>query len=148
MCFILSFWYAFSAVTDFFSQGKITKVIAELEKNSFHEGHILVWTKGIIEVVFDVVGNSRVWDCCTHMKALFLTVVLTAALFIAALKYWHIWSTEMSEFCSRDRNQNENSVGMGFWGHRAHCAKKRGTARESVCFPKACLCFSVGNWKY
>lgn len=40
-----------------------------------------------------------------HMKALFLTVVLTAALFIAALKYWHISSTEMSEFCSRDRNR-------------------------------------------
>lgn len=30
------------------------------KKHSFHEGRILVWTKGIIEVVFDVDGNSRV----------------------------------------------------------------------------------------
>lgn len=38
------------------------KVIAELKKkkkNSFHEGCILVWTKGIIEDGFDVAGNSR-----------------------------------------------------------------------------------------
>lgn len=98
--------------------------IEKKKKNSFHEGCIVVWTKGIIEVGFDVVGNSRAWACRKHMKALFLTVVLTAALFIAALKYWHIWSTEMSEFYSWERNLNGDSVDMGAWGHRSPCAKK------------------------
>lgn len=115
--------------------------------NSFHEGYILVWTKGIIEVGFDAVGNSRVWACCTHMKALFLTVVLTAALFIAALKYWHVWSTEMSEFYSRERNQNRDSVGMGAWGHRSCYTTNTIIRGKWVCFSKACLCFSIGNWE-
>lgn len=118
MCFILNFWYALLAVTDifffylfisftfllfsfsflfFFSEGRIVEVITELYKRSYHEGHRLLWTKGIIDVGFDVAWKQRSLNMLyAHKSAVSFSCAYCSTLHCSTevleyLNYWGVW---------------------------------------------------------
>lgn len=101
--FLLSFYFFYFSVIFFFisffffSEGRIVEVITELYKRSYHEGHRLLWTKGIIDVGFDVAWKQRSLNMLyAHKSAVSFSCAYCSTLHCSTevleyLNYWGVW---------------------------------------------------------